>query len=517
MERDRRLTLYYKSTMKSVITSLVWLIACMTAVHTNAQSGLRPRGDVNCDWEVNIADVNTLVDSIFSGAKYHSFYTYDTDVNGDKEINIADLNMVIDAVLGKQLPPMPTYSGTLPVLFINTEGFRDIVSKESYLHAKWWLDNMGIEGYESIGSPDEPLGMQIKGRGNYTWSLNKKPFRIKLDEKQPLLGMDSNRHFCLLAHADDNFGKAMNAVGFELSRRIGMAYTPEHRPVEVVLNGQYIGLYFLTEKIREGKDRVNIDEQRDGETDSLAITGGWLLEIDNNMDVNTIIIDEREGGHPWYNRMWVTCHYPEVLSSQQLEYLTQFLEQANAAIYTGNKVSTAWEKYIDIDSLACFYIIGEMMDDIECFSGSCYMYKHRGDSTKLIFGPVWDFGNSFHRKNYYPDLTSFNYFIYQQPCYFHSHWIEEIAKYPHFQLVVRKHWRKFYDSGFNGLDIDTFIDNHVSNIRQAWNSDGKRWKTNNIDSRAAYFKYYLHGKIDWLQSQWGKPDDVDPDPKPIDR
>jgi hypothetical protein len=58
----------------------------------------------------------------------------------------------------------------LPVLFINTEGHRDIVSKdkEDYLHADWWLDNMGVEGYESIGSPEEPLGMQIKGRGNYT-------------------------------------------------------------------------------------------------------------------------------------------------------------------------------------------------------------------------------------------------------------------------------------------------------------------------------------------------------------
>ena len=504
--------------MRHIITTLVWLMVCMTAINTNAQSGLRPRGDVNCDWEVNIADVNAVIDSIMNDAKYNSFYSYACDINGDKEINISDLNMVIDAILGGNLPPMPSYSGTLPVLFINTEGFRDIVSKETYLHAKWWLDNMGNEGYESIGSPSEPLGMQIKGRGNYTWTLSKKPFRIKLDEKQPLLSMSSNRHFVLLAHADDHYAKLMNTMGFELSRRIGMAYTPAQKPVELVLNGQYIGLYFLAEKIREGKDRVNIEEQIDEETDSLNITGGWLLEIDNNESASTIQINERNGGLHWYDRMRITHHYPEVLSSQQRDYITQFLVQTNAAIYIGNKVSTEWEKYIDIDSLACFYIVNEMMDDIESFSGSCYMYKHKGEDTKLIFGPVWDFGNSFHRRGYYPQLTNFNYFVYQEPCYFYSHWIQEIAKYPHFQLVVRRHWRQFYESGFNGLDIDSFIDNYVSSISQAYLSDCERWKYKDINTEAAYFKYYLHSKIDWLQSQWSYPDPIDPDdPKPIDR
>ena len=72
------------------------------------QGGLRPRGDVNCDWEVNIADLNALVDSVLSGAKYHAFYSYAADVNGDMEITIADINLIVDAILGHELPPMPT-------------------------------------------------------------------------------------------------------------------------------------------------------------------------------------------------------------------------------------------------------------------------------------------------------------------------------------------------------------------------------------------------------------------------
>ena len=489
---------------------IILVIACCALMGLNVQAhdGLRPRGDVNCDWRVSIDDVTELIAMLLNGVEYHSLYTYDADINRDKSINIEDVTCLVGALLGGDLSPMPSYSGTLPVMYINTEGYQDIVSKDEYLHADWWLDAMGVEGYESIGSSDEPQGMQIRGRGNYTWTLSKKPFRIKFDTKQAILGMKENRHFCLLAHADDPYAKLKNTMAFELSRRIGLAYTPEQRPVEVVLNGQYIGLYFLTEKIRVDKNRVNIEEQ-EAEGDSIDdLNGAWLLEIDNDKEDNTIYIKERNGAHNWYDWLWVTPHYPEDMSNQQRQYITQFLTSANEAIYYPMKISTEWEKYIDIDSLACFYIVAEIIDNIECFWGSCFMYKRSGSDSKLIFGPVWDCGNSFMR-DAYENVTDYNYFIYQQPCHFHNHWIEEIAKFPHFQWRVMRHWRMFYQSGFNGLDIDGFIDDHVASIRKAWNCDAKRWKGTSIDTEAFKYKSNIHSKIAWLQSQWGYSADVD--------
>jgi hypothetical protein len=135
------------------------------------------------------------------------------------------------------------------------------------------------------------------------------------------------------------------------------------------------------------------------------------------------------------------------------------------------------------------------------------MHKHRGDSTKLIFGPVWDFGNSYARKNYYPDLPDFNYFLYQQPCYFYNNWIEEIAKFPHFQEVVRQRWQEFYGSGFNGLDIDKFIKDHVESIRLAWMCNALRWSGTSIDLEARKYKQYLNSKIQWLDTQWGSEEE----------
>ena len=51
------------------------------------------------------------------------------------------------------------YSGTLPVLFINTEDSCEIVSKDEYVNAEWWLDNLGDEQFESIGTKDAPMNM----------------------------------------------------------------------------------------------------------------------------------------------------------------------------------------------------------------------------------------------------------------------------------------------------------------------------------------------------------------------
>ena len=95
-------------------------------------------------------------------------------------------------------------SGTLPVMYITTENQTPVTSKDYYLNATYYLDAKGIAGYDNIGSASAPLNMEIKGRGNYSWSgFDKKPYRIKLADKQALLGMNKSKHFTLLAHADD--------------------------------------------------------------------------------------------------------------------------------------------------------------------------------------------------------------------------------------------------------------------------------------------------------------------------
>ena len=389
-----------------------------------------------------------------------------------------------------------SYSGTLPVMFINTEGAVPITSKDEYVYADYYVDNMGIEGIENVGSQDAPQLMEIRGRGNYTWSdFDKKPYRIKLDQKTPLLGMKRNKHFALLAHPDDKLGFLRNTVGFEISRRLGLAWTPAQQPVEVVLNGDYLGLYMLTEIIRVEPDRVNITEQANYETNRFLITGGWLVEIDNYLEEEQIRTVEGNG-----NSIWSTYKSPELLSDEQRTYLTGLINTVNAAIYVSDKTNNSWEKYIDPDTLACFYLTQELLDDTESFHGSCYWHKENGDSTKIMFGPVWDFGNAFHRTP--------NRFIYDQPAFTQT-WIGEIAKFPHFQEIVLKHWNRYVR--MHHKSMDEFIDDFIGKIYYAAMSDAARWPqygNPDILNDRDTFKSYFHSKYSWLASQWGEPSDV---------
>lgn len=375
-------------------------------------------------------------------------------------------------------------SGTLPVLYINTENNTAITSKETYVNATYYLDNMGIEGIEAIGSKDEPLSMQIRGRGNYTWSdFDKKPYRLKLADKQPLLGMKKNKHFALLAHADDNNGFMSDVAGFELSRLIGMPWTPADAPVEVVLNGDYIGLYFLTELIRVDKHRVNIVEQPDNISDPDSIKGGWLVEIDNYDSDPHVTISEN--GHD----VWFTYKTPEVLSQAQEDYLTAQMNRINEAVYREDLTDNTWEDYVDTAQLARFYLVQELVDNYESFHGSCYMYKDLTDD-KWKFGPVWDFGSAFMRGT----KTQWMY-----DGMWHQVWIKQMCAHPQFLEEVKNVWRNFYYTNYN--DIYAYLDNYANRIAQAAERDAERWPNygnSGVVEKERKVKAFLRGSVRWL-------------------
>lgn len=285
-----------------------------------------------------------------------------------------------------------------------------------------------------------------------------------------------------------------------MSKRIGLKWTPQQVPIELMINGDYRGLYFLTEKISVGNNRVAIEEQNDGEKDPESITGGWLLEIDQYKDPQQIEITEGNG-----KSLKFTYHSPDSLSEEQEKYIYDIVSKMDAAIYEADKTSTLWEDLIDLETLVKFYIVQEIMDNTESFHGSCYLYKDRGDKEKFYFGPVWDFGICY-------DEVIDNNFIYDDPPYGQS-WIGEIAKYPRFQVQVKKTWLDLEKRGC--LEIDDFIDSFITQISLAAQLDYERWpmyasdwrlkeRSKDLQYEVNLFKKYIHEKIRWLQSVWSE-------------
>ncbi len=381
-------------------------------------------------------------------------------------------------------------SGTLPIIYITTQNKAEITSTENYITAAFYIDAKS-SGYASFGSAANQTAMKIRGRGQASWTdYDKKPYRFKLTIGAQLLGMSKSKNYALMAYADDTHAFLRATTGYKVSQLMNLAYTPNRRAVELVLNGDYKGLYFLTETVRIDKDRVPITKQDDNATDANIITGGWLLEIDNVDEAEQVSITESNGAKARFS-----YKDPEELSSQQETYLLGQLNAMDKAIYATDKNSTAWQEYIDIDTLARYYIVQEVMDNYKAFNGSTYLYKDRGATSNWNFGPVWDFGDAFMRDG--------QQFIYVNSPKTPQIWIAEIAKFPAFQNKVRELWPNFYNNQYP--TISSYIDNFINSIKSAAACDVQRWPqygTTDPAAKATEFKAFLDARVKWLNEQW---------------
>lgn len=395
-----------------------------------------------------------------------------------------------------------TPSGTLPVIYLNTRDSVPIVNKDEYIEGNLLIDDAA----SPLGTIDAPLAIEVKGRGNWTWRNSyKKPYKIKFATKQSPLGLDKSRHFVLLAHNEDYSGYLRNTVGFEMSRELGMPYTPREVPVELVLNGDYEGLYFLCEKIRVESGRVDIWEQSNMEEIPDNVTGGWLLELSRD---GNVVIDQYQNNDPNNSRFSFVTQSPEVLSQVQRNYIHDLLARADSCVYLPDKSDHGWEQILDISTLARFYVIHEVMENVEAFSGSLYLYKDLGEDEKLMFGPVWDFDNSF-----YQESTTSDHFIYDYDTPFTFLWIKELMKYPRLEQETKAVWREFCDSNV----LDSLI-NHAWQWRElvagAEQQDRTRWPfyaSSHADYKPQEYLDVIAKKVAWLNAQWCNACDVNMD------
>lgn len=427
-------------------------------------------------------------------------------------------------IAGTVTLPHDGISGTLPVLYINVYTddthtvfnneviSKDLSHKNYFEFANYWLDTNGCEwleelGAENVGSEENPLPLQIKARGNWTRiGFSKKPFKLKLDKKQSLLGLSKSKHFAILAHADDNKGYLRNFVGFELGKRIGLPWTPSQQPVEVVINGNYRGLYFLTESIRVDEDRVDITELGDNVSDPKLVSGGYIVELDNyNEDDNAQIrMEEKHCAPGWHNYdlLRVTFDTPEVYSDLQRRFITDQFTAMND--YVGANDNKLWS-YIDLDDAARYYIVEEIVSHVESYHGSTYLFRDAGADRKWHFSPLWDFGNAF---NGYTDD-----FFYNCDPYGNT-WIPSMRENAKFNDKVKETWLWFMANEYAGLEQD--IEEYVGHLTAAAQADYKRWNGQPVPSggqpvadnrdmqgRKNEVLAHLGSKINWLKNQFG--------------
>lgn len=233
--------------------------------------------------------------------------------------------------------------------------------------------------------------IEIKGRGNNSWAKDKKPYAIKLAEKQPVMGINKHKRWALLANASDKT-LLRNRVAFEIAKHAtALDWTPDSRYVDVILNGRFLGNYLLTEQIKIDKNRVALAEMDPAATSGDAITGGYLLELDR-------YFDEVNKFRSAFADLPVNFKEPdeEGLNSAQFNYMKDYFNAVEALLYAPDfPAAGEYAELLDTDSFIDWWIVQELTHNQDTrLPGSCYMNKDR--LGKLKAGPVWDF-----------DLTTF--------------------------------------------------------------------------------------------------------------
>ena len=222
----------------------------------------------------------------------------------------------------------------------------------------------------------------IRERGNASRSFPKKPYRIKFDKKQNLLNAPAKAKKWTLINNYGDKTLMRNLLAFELSRLMGMPYTPYGTAVDVMLNGEYKGCYQLCDQIEVNKDRVNITEMEPTDISGNALTGGYLIEVD------AYAYDEVK----WFNSTKgnpVTIKSPDddEITDEQFNYIKQYF----------NTMESKWTTYLDLNTFLRHFLVGELSGNTDTY-WSVYMYKQRDDDM-IHTGPVWDFDLAFENDN----------------------------------------------------------------------------------------------------------------------
>ena len=280
----------------------------------------------------------------------------------------------------------------LPIVRIETPGKKAVTSKTN------WMDGATIRIERPDGSVDYEGSLEIKGRGNSTWNYPKKPYALRLKEKDEILGMPSHKRWILLANWKDRT-ILRNDAAFWLSRHTGLPYTVRGQFVELVFNGQHKGNYYLCEQIKLNKKRVNIEKMDPMETDPEKITGGWLLELDTYVDMNGYVDETHKFRYPYlFNLPWIVKDPDDdEISNEAYRYIQDWIKDLETLMKDGDKVRAhAYEEFLDVDTAIDYLLVEELTGNNDFYNywpspgpHSTYLYKARGG--KLYHGPVWDF------------------------------------------------------------------------------------------------------------------------------
>lgn len=394
----------------------------------------------------------------------------------------------------------------IPTIAITTKNGAAIKDKKNY-----------IPGTVVISDPDglywdkkelilEMTEDGIRGRGNTTWDMPKKPYKLKFDEKVSIFGLAADKEWVILANYADKT-LLRNVVAMKLSEILGMAWTPAMLPVEVYLNGKYLGCYTFSEHKKVAKGRVNLDIVGEDDNEGDAVTGDYYFEIESRMDETTCFRT------PVRNLPMMFAD-PEVPTEAQFEYVYNYFGDAERALNSDNFTDpeNGWQKYIDAESFAKTFIVNELTKNVDGnMRKSSFITKQKG--KKLEMYHLWDYDITLGNCNYINLYGGTNgpegWFIKTVSLDGGENWFIRLCEDPAFCATVKRIWDEHYNEI---AAIPHFIDQQANFIYDAQKRNFERWDilsvqvwpnvvvTGDYIKEIDYMKDFYKKRMTWLDA-----------------
>lgn len=391
----------------------------------------------------------------------------------------------------------PSESSGLSVMRINTDG-RIIRSTEH------WLEHASYQVFDTSGVLLHNGTLDIKGRGNTTWKLPKKPYSLRFSENTALVGMPTHKRWNLLANFTDKT-LLRTEVAFQLGYIFDhLSWTPHSTQLDLYLNGSYRGVYQLTEAICIDENRVDIDT-----ISASNPQNGYILEV-----------NWRKGErYNFTTRMGIVfcCTDPDVdlddkISGDTLslfQKISMDVQHVEDVIYSVNFKDTmeGYRKYLDIPSFIDWYFVNELTKNVDAqFGLSVYLY-YNNVKKKYCMGPIWDFDYAIGNVNYAESRLPTGFWVKN------SYWVARLFEDPAFVAAVKARWLV---KRAETMDIVSFILDRADRLGKAQSFNFKKW--NVLDKQIAsgasivgdyqfqidVMSKWLTERFDWFDSEIAK-------------